>query len=50
MANIRPSGGLTRKATTSYATSQDASIKPIVEAGYWASSSTMYGHYIRCLP
>ena len=50
IANIRASEGSTRKAAATYATSQGVSIMTIMEAGDWAHSSTMYGHYIRCLP
>ena len=50
LANIRASGGSTRKATATYVYSQGAFIRTIMEAGYLAHTSTMYGHYIRCLP
>ena len=60
LAKIRASGGSTRKTATSYAASQRALIKTIMEAGdaahtstmyshYITHTSTMYGHYIRCL-
>ena len=50
LTNIRASGESTRKTATSYATSQGASIRTIMEAGDWDHISTIYGHYIRCLP
>ena len=50
LANIRTPEGSTRKAATSYAANQGASIKTIIEAGDWAHTSTMYGLYIKCLP
>ena len=50
LANIRALGGSTRKADATNAASQGASIRTIMEAGDWAHISTMYGHYIRCLP
>ena len=50
LANIRTSGGPTRKAAATYATSQEASIRAIMEAGEWAHNSMIYGCYIRCLP
>ena len=50
LANIMASGVSTRKITASYAVSQGASIKTIMEQGDWAHTSTMYGHSTRCLP
>ena len=50
LANIRASGGSKRKATVTYVGSQRASVRTIMEASDWAHTSTMYGHYIRCLP
>ena len=50
LANIRPSRGSTRQAAATYAASQGADIRTIMETGDWAHTSTMYGHYIRCLP
>ena len=50
LANIRASGGSTRKAATTYVASQGTLIRAIMEAGDWAHSSMMYWHYIRCLP
>ena len=50
LANIRASRGSTRKAAANYAASQGASIRTIMEAGDWAHTSMMYGHYIRFLP
>ena len=38
------------KAAGSYAASKEASARMIMEAGDGAHTSTMYGHYIRCLP
>ena len=49
-ANIRALGGSTRKAAATYTASQRASFRTIMKAGDWAHTSTMYGHYIRCLP
>ena len=49
LANIRASGGSTRKAAATYVASQRASIRIIMEADDWAYTSTMYGHYIGCL-
>ena len=49
LANIRASRGSTRKAAATYAASQRTSIKTIMQAGDWAHTSTIYGHYIRCL-
>ena len=42
--------GTTRKAATSYAASQGAYMKTIMETGDWAQTSNMCDHYIRCLP
>ena len=50
LANTRASGGSTRKAATTYAASQGASVRSIMETGDWAHTSTMYGHHTRCLP
>ena len=50
LANTRASRGSTRKAAATYVASQGASIRTIMEAGDWAHTSTMYGHYIRCPP
>ena len=41
LANIRASGGSTRKAVIFYPVSQGASIKTIMEAGDWVDTSTM---------
>ena len=49
LANIRVSGGTTRKAPAIYKASQGASIRTIMEAGDCTHTSMMYGHYIRCL-
>ena len=48
-ANIRASGGSTRKAASTCVASQGASIRTIMEAGDLAYTSMMYGHYIICL-
>ena len=50
LANIRASGGSTRKAAGTTVARQGASIRTIMEAGDWVHTSTMYGHYIRCMP
>ena len=50
LANIKASGGSTRKASASWAASKGVSIKTILEAGDWAHASTAYRHYIKCLP
>ena len=50
LANIRSSGESTRKAAANYVASQGASIRIIMDAGDWAHTSMMYGHYIRCPP
>ena len=50
LASIKASGGLTRKASASWAASKGVSIKTILEAGNWAHTSTTYCHYIKCLP
>ena len=39
-----------RTPAATYTDSQGASIRTIIEAGDWAHTSMMYGHYIRCLP
>ena len=49
LANIRTSGRSNRKAAATYAASQGASIRTIMEVGDWADTSMMYGYYIRCL-
>ena len=50
LANIRISGGSARRAAATYAASQGASIRTIMEPGDGAHTPMMYGHYIRCLP
>ena len=50
MADIKASGGSTRKASASWAASKGVSIKTILDAGDWAHTSTAYRHYIKCLP
>ena len=50
LANIKASGGSTRKASASWVASKGVSIKTILEAGDWAHASTAYRHYIKCLP
>ena len=50
LANIRATGGSTRKAAVSYAASLGASIRTIMEAGDWDHTSMVYVHYIRYLP
>ena len=50
LASIKASGGLTRKASASWAASKGVSIKTILEARDWAHASTAYRHYIKCLP
>ena len=49
LANIRASGGSTRKAAVTYVASQGASIRTTKEDADWAHTSTMYRHYIRYL-
>ena len=50
LANMRASGGSTRKAAATCEDSQGASLRTIMETCDWAHTSIMYGHYIRCLP
>ena len=50
LANIRTSGGSTIKAATFFAASHGASMRTIMEDGDQAYTSSIYGHYNRCLP
>ena len=50
LANIKASGGSTRKASASWVASKGVLIKTILEAGDLAHASTAYRHYIKCLP
>ena len=50
LANNGALGGSIRKAAATYVASQGASIMTIMEAGDLTHTSTLYGHYISCLP
>ena len=50
LAFISTSGGSIRKPAATYAASQGALNRVIMEAGDWAHTYMIYGYYIRCLP